>query len=187
MTCRKRLHTEVVEPLILTARLEHDAQTYFNQLRQQHFPPERNLIPAHLTLFHALPQEGRKAISAQLRDIASREPPMEGRSFKLQSLGRGVAFAVDCPRLASLRASLAQLWYGDLTGQDRQTPRLHITVQNKATPEAARALLHALNRDFQPRRLLFQGVDLWRYLGGPWSLAESFSFRVEAKGESGSS
>ncbi|MEJ7607496.1 MAG: 2'-5' RNA ligase family protein [Bryobacteraceae bacterium] len=156
---------------VLTARLQHETQTYFDQLRQQHFPPERNFVRAHLTLFHALPQVNRNAMMLRLHDITRRESPMEGWSFKLQLLGRGVAFVVDCPRLASLRASLAQLWHCELTAQDRQTPRLHITVQNKATPEAARALLDALNRDFKPRHLLFEGLDLWRYLGGgPWSL-----------------
>ena len=165
-----------MEPLILTARLQHEAQTYFDQLRQRHFPPERNFIPAHLTLFHALPGANRNAISLQLRGVTRNEPPMEAWSVKVQSLGKGVAFVVDCPRLASLRASLAQLWQNELTAQDRQTPRLHITVQNKVTPEAARTLLHALNRDFQPRRLQIEGLDLWRYLGGPWSLAEGFSF-----------
>ena len=96
--------------------------------------------------------------------------------MKLQSLGRGVAFVVDCPRLSSLRAQLAQLWDSGLTAQDRQVPRLHITVQNKATPEAARALLKTLSHDFEPQRLVFEGLDLWRYLGGPWSLLEAFAF-----------
>ena len=165
-----------MEPLILTARPQHETQTYFDQLRQQHFPPERNFVPAHLTLFHALPQANKDAIRLLLQDITRRESPMEGWSFKVQSLGRGVAFVIDCPRLASLRAGLAQLWHRELTAQDRQTPRLHITVQNKATPEAARALLDELNRDFKPRRLIFEGLDLWLYLGGPWSLMEAFSF-----------
>jgi hypothetical protein len=165
-----------MEPLILTARLQHETQAYFDQLRKRHFPPERNFVPAHLTLFHALPHANRDVFLSQLRDAARCESPMEGWSNQLRFLGSGVAFAVECPRLASLRARFAQLWYGELTAQDRQTLRLHITVQNKATPEAARTLLDALNRNFEPRRLLFEGLDLWRYLGGPWSLVESFSF-----------
>ena len=166
-----------MEPLILTARLEHEAQTYFDQLRRQHFPPERNFIPAHLTLFHALAPANADAIRLHLHEVTARELPMEGWSLRLQSLGKGVAFVVDCPRLASLRAGLAESWYGELTPQDRQTPRLHITVQNKVAPDAARALLDALHRNFKPRRLLFEGLNLWRYLGGPWSLVEAFTFK----------
>ncbi len=165
-----------MEPLILTARLQPDTQMYFDQLRERHFPPERNFIQAHLTLFHALPHANRDLIQPQLHEITRREPPVEGWTSKLQSLGRGVAFVVDCPKLVSLRSNLAQLWYSELTAQDRQTPRLHITVQNKVTPEKARALLGALNREFKPQPLLFEGLDLWRYLGGPWSLVEAFSF-----------
>ena len=164
-----------MEPLILTARLNSESQAYFDRLRRRHFPPERNFIPAHLTLFHVLPQSNIEAIASHLRDIARREPPMEGTACRLRSLGGGVAFDVDCPRLVALRASLARIWSGDLTRQDRQTPRLHITVQNKVSPETAQALLEELNRDFQPLPLLFEGLDLWRYLNGPWAFVEGFS------------
>ncbi len=171
------LHTEKVEPLILTARLPQDSLTYFDQLRRRHFPAERNFLAAHVTLFHALPQENRASMMQQLQDIARGETVMEGCASKLQFLGKGVAFAVDCARLSSLRASLAQIWRSDLTAQDRQTPRLHITIQNKVSPEAARTLMDELQRDFRPRPLLFVGLDLWRYERGPWSFVEGFSFR----------
>lgn len=165
-----------MEPLILTARLDPEAQVHFNQLRQQHFPPERNYLEAHLTLFHALPQENRTAIVSNLQDITRCEPLIEATASKLQSLGRGVAFLIHSPGLATLRASLANLWHLNLTPQDRQTPRLHITIQNKVTPDAAKALLNTLAKDFQPRPLTIEGLDLWRYQNGPWSLLESFSF-----------
>jgi len=183
----RRIHTEIVEPLILTARLEHGSLTYFEQLRQQHFPPERNFVPAHVTLFHALPGGNRGAITSQLREMTRRETPMEGGAYKLQFLGKGVAFAVDCARLFSLRAALAEIWSGDLTPQDSQKPHFHITVQNKVSPVEARALLDALQGDFKPRPLVFIGLDLWRYMGGPWSFVEGFSFyggeQTETRGE----
>jgi hypothetical protein len=40
---------------ILTLQLDPTAQAHFEALRQQHFPPALNHIPAHLTLFHQLP------------------------------------------------------------------------------------------------------------------------------------
>jgi hypothetical protein len=43
-----------------------------------------------------------------------------------------------------------------------------VTVQNKAPPEEARALLERLQLEFEPFDLLGEGVLVWRYLGGPW-------------------
>ena len=42
-------------PLIVTALLDEAAQQRFDRLRRSHFPPERNHLDAHLTLFHRLP------------------------------------------------------------------------------------------------------------------------------------
>src|SRR5262245_10736097 len=39
---------------ILTAELDADSFAWLDSLRRNHFSPERNLLPAHLTLFHRL-------------------------------------------------------------------------------------------------------------------------------------
>lgn len=179
-TRRVPLHTESLKPLILTARLEPETQAYFDQLRKQHFPPERNFVPAHVTLFHALSPQNEDGIVAILRGIADREHFMRGSASKLRFLGSGVAFVIDCPPLGVLRSDLAKRWGNELTPQDRHKAALHITVQNKATPPAARALFEGLKAEFQPRALLFEGLDLWRYLGGPWRLVERFTFKVSS-------
>ena len=44
-------------PLILTAELPPDLHRWATELRRAHFPPERNLLEAHVTLFHALPAQ----------------------------------------------------------------------------------------------------------------------------------
>mgnify|MGYP004351873915 CR=1 FL=1 len=43
-------------PLILTAQLPADLHRWATALRTEHFPPERNYLEAHVTLFHALPE-----------------------------------------------------------------------------------------------------------------------------------
>ena len=43
------------DPLVLTLLLDADTQAWLDSLRRAHFPPERNLVPAHVTLFHACP------------------------------------------------------------------------------------------------------------------------------------
>ena len=50
-------HVGSVAPLIVTALLDEQAQEWFDRLRRNHFPPARNHLDAHLTLFHRLPDD----------------------------------------------------------------------------------------------------------------------------------
>jgi pyruvate/oxaloacetate carboxyltransferase len=79
-------------PLILTLALDATSQAYFNDLRQQYFPPKVNYLAAHLTLFHHLPGGERAAVSEQLRQFSQAQKPLLLQVAGLRSLGRGVAF-----------------------------------------------------------------------------------------------
>lgn len=162
--------------LILTARFDRAAQRTFDGLRQRYFPPERNLLAAHLTLFHALPSTELEAIQSQLAVLCEQETPMVGVAAKLRSLGRGVAFAVECPRLTAVRHTLAQCWGRHLGRQDSQAFRPHITIQNKVSSSTAKRLLDDLQRTFTPIDFIVEGLDLWAYLGGPRQLIVGIPF-----------
>ena len=86
----------------------------------------------------------------------------------LRSLGRGVAYVLESEELTGLHRELAVRHRHELTPQDRQPLRAHVTVQNKVAPQAARALFEQLQRDFAPYDAQAEGLALWRYLGGPW-------------------
>jgi hypothetical protein len=43
-----------------------------------------------------------------------------------------------------------------------------VTIQNKAEPAEARALLNDLQHAFEPFDAVAEGLLVWRYLGGPW-------------------
>ena len=154
-------------PLILTLALPADDQARFERLRRLHFPAGRNMIPAHVTLFHHLPGQEARVIS---HAVAARcaVPPFPVAVPGLRFLGRGVAYALESPELTTLRAGLAREWDEWLTPQDRQGWRPHVTIQNKAPPETARALHANLQAAFAPFTIRAEGLDLWRYLGGPW-------------------
>ena len=149
---------------------------FFDGLRRRHFPPERNFIPAHVTLFHHLPGEQEGAIVGELEALCSSQPLMPIAVTGLRSLGRGVAYTLDAPDLRALRRRLAVLWRDWLTPQDRQGSRPHVTIQNKVSPGEARGLLAALQSGFAPFAVQGEGLHLWRYLGGPWRLARTFQF-----------
>jgi hypothetical protein len=44
------------------------------------------------------------------------------------------------------------------------------------TPEAARELYTRLRLELEPIRATVAGLNLWRYLGGPWSLCRDLPF-----------
>jgi 2'-5' RNA ligase superfamily protein len=162
--------------LLLTLLLAEPEQSLFQMLRNRYFPPERNLVPAHVSLFHALPGAERENIVRLLRDLSARQPAILVEPPR--PLGRGVAFPLHSPDLLALRARLADPWSGWLTRQDREGFRPHVTVQNKVTPEHAQATLATLQRGFVPWWTSGTALVLWRYLGGPWERLARFDLAL---------
>lgn len=163
------------EPLIVTLLLADADQQRFDRLRAEHFPPERNFLAAHVTLFHALPGEHHDAVRADLAAAADR-PAFDVAVTGVRSLGRGVAYVLESAELAALRAGLAAEWSPWLTPQDRQRHSPHVTVQNKVEPAVARALRDRLLAGFVPYDVRARGLGLWRYLGGPWEPVGEHTF-----------
>jgi len=166
----------MAEPLVVTLLLEDAAQQRFDRLREQHFPPERNHLAAHVTLFHALPGGHLDAVRADLAAAADR-PSFDVAVTGVRFLGRGVAYSLEAPEVAPLRAGLVSAWLPWLTAQDRQKHAPHVTVQNKVAPAVARALHDRLLAEFRPETVRARGLGLWRYLGGPWEPVDELGFR----------
>ena len=159
---------------ILTLRLDASSQAHFDTLRQHYFPPERNHIAAHLTLFHTLPDSAE--VDTVLADAAQQQAPFRMIVSGVRSLGKGVAYRIQSAELTALHARLQRAFESELSPQDRQRFQPHIVVQNKVTPAAARALLAQLEATFASREIEAHGLDLWHYLGGPWQHASTFAF-----------
>jgi 2'-5' RNA ligase len=140
--------SDPAQPLILTLAMNDAAFRKLDTLRQRHFPPERNLIPAHVTLFHHLPGGELAGICHTLTELCRDTSPFEVEMDGLQFLGRGVAIRLAGSELLALRARLAQAWKDWLTPQDRQSWRPHVTIQNKVPPEEARRLHEELSQTF---------------------------------------
>jgi hypothetical protein len=163
-------------PLIVTAELPEALQSRADQLRRAHFPPERNVLKAHVTLFHAIPP----AYEDEQRDLLALEArarPVPARLEGVMSLGGGTALKLTSPGMLELRERIAERLHGLLTPQDQQQPRLHVTVQNKVSASEAKALQQQLAVSVEPRDFAFAGLALHRYLGGPWETVRRWSFR----------
>ena len=162
--------------LIVTVELAPLDFAWLDKLRRAHFPPERNQLAAHLTMFHALPPSVESEVRATLARLSGERPPrasIEG----LINLGGGVAFRVASQDLDRIRGELAQDFHGLLSAQDSGGWRPHVTIQNKVPPKEARALLERMEPDFRPRPLAISGLGLHRYLGGPWEELAIIPFR----------
>lgn len=169
-----------MRPLIITAALPPDLFTLADRLRRAHFPPERNHLSAHVTLFHAIPPSAEGEARRTLADLAAMHSPPPARLTGVISLGRGTALGIESRALLALRDDIADRFAGLLTAQDSHRPRLHVTVQNKVTAEMARALQADLSKTITPRDFAFPALELHFYDGGPWEFAGRFAFRGQA-------
>ena len=163
-------------PLILTATFGDGDNGWLQQMRRDNYPPALNRVPAHLTLFHALPPSAEAEVRSILSCIAKGVAPKAILEAPY-SLGNGVAYRIRSPGLHSVRDEIAERFHGLLTAQDSAGWRPHVTVQNKVSSAAARALLAQLLSGFEARPLGIRGLSLDRYAGGPWEPIAKFPFR----------
>ena len=163
-------------PLLITAELSDDVLAWADSLRRAHYPPERNRLRAHVTLFHALPPSAESEVRRLLGELARSAPP-EARVSGIFNMGKGTAFDIDSPGMVALHGEIAERMHGLLTRQDAQQLRLHVTVQNKVTPEAARSLQVELAASFVERRFRFRGFGLYAWEDGLWRELRAFPFR----------
>jgi hypothetical protein len=157
---------------ILTAELDDESFAWLDGLRREHFPPERNLLRAHLTLFHRLSP-------AQWGRLGGFDIPSAPVAILVDSpalLGSSVAMRIRSTGLERLRAAARLEMGGQFSRQDNQPWRPHVTVQNKVSADAARRLHLVLTNDFVKRAGVATGLLVWEYLGGPWKLAERIGF-----------
>ncbi|HVM22537.1 MAG TPA: 2'-5' RNA ligase family protein [Sphingomicrobium sp.] len=162
--------------LIVTAAIGAADLAWLNRLRQAHYPGDRNHVPAHLTIFHALPPSAESEVRQRVSQCA-RGPRPRARIEGLMDLGGGVAFRVVSEDLDALREALAEDLHGLLGAQDARGWRPHVTIQNKVAPKEARALIAALQRDFVTRPLAIKGLELHRYLDPGWERLAAFPFQ----------
>jgi len=170
------------QPFIITAELPPDLLRWADSLRRAHYPPERNHLAAHVTLFHALAPSLQRELPAVLAGIAASYAPPAAKLDGLMNLGTGTALAITSPSMLAIRAELADMFHGALTAQDAHPPRLHITIQNKVAPAAARALQRTLQAGFAVRPFAFKGLGLHRYCNPHWETVGSWPFRGKVSG-----
>ncbi|GAA5976617.1 hypothetical protein JCM10908_005570 [Rhodotorula pacifica] len=170
---------------VLTLRLTDSLHNTLNALRSKYFPPERLKVPAHLTLFHALPHSEMEAIVETAQGIAGRTPPFKvttGRAFKLGKAGVAISPEQGTEEGAAVHAALRERWSEFLSKQDSKGFKAHWTVMNKVEDEekvdAAFSEVQDWTRE-QGASGEADGLVLWRYNHGRWEFERDFAFRHE--------
>jgi hypothetical protein len=163
-------------PLLVTASFGDGDNGWLQELRRAHYPPERNRVPAHLTLFRQLPPSAEGELHRRLAAYAAAPPP-RARIAGVMDLGGGTALRVESEELEDIRYDLALSLHGLLTPQDAGPWSPHVTIQNKVEPRDARRVQQQLRGRFDRRPLAIGGLAIWRYLDGPWEPVKQFAFR----------
>ncbi|MFO6448705.1 2'-5' RNA ligase family protein [Erythrobacter sp. NE805] len=175
----------MADPFILTAVLPPDLQGFAEGLRRAHFPPQRNHLHAHVTLFHAFAPALLDELCALIPKLAAEFAAPQGAVKGVMDLGKGTAIELEAPGLLNLRALIAEHFRGSLTAQDLHEPRPHVTIQNKVTKEEARALQASLPPVLAPwiarGPFALPALALHRYRGGPWEHIKTSPFRGRAR------
>jgi hypothetical protein len=162
-------------PIIVSALFGRADFDFFDEQRRRWFPPERNSLPAHLTLFHHLPPSVKDELKSLMRHETLADIPY-AELTSLFSLGGGVAYRIISPELELIRDHIADRFASLLIPQDRANWRAHVTIQNKVRPAVAKQLLSELDRDFRPRPISISGLAAWWYRDGPWELIAAYGF-----------
>ncbi len=160
--------------MILTLGFDSASFARLAPLRERHFPPARNFIPVHVTLFQQLPDSALVRITGDLARAAAETPALPFEATGIRDFGGGTAIDIACPPARDLQARLRQGWSDILSRSDDRARQLHVTVQNKVDRATARATQAELRAGFAPWRGLFDRLLLWHYRGGPWERAGDF-------------
>ncbi len=165
-------------PLLVTLGLDPSTFGRLEALRDRYFPPERNIVPAHISLFHHLPGEDEDRVGEILAAVTSAQSDFPVRFTALKKTGRGMAISVESSRLAAIHARLAREFAPWLTPQDRQPYRPHVTIMNKADPREAALAFRELGLSWSPIEGEAESLLLWEYEGGPWRRLARYPFTL---------
>ena len=166
---------------VLTLKLTDSLSVPMNQMREQYFPKRLNRIPAHLTLFHALPHSQHSTIEAGLSQLAASTKPFlvtTGKPFRMR-LGVGVNVGKGYNGMKAVHGDLRSQWLPHLSEQDRGGWRPHWTVMNKVNEEkkvddAFEAVQDDVLKNVREGKAV--GLVLWQYDKGNWKWASEYNF-----------
>lgn len=135
------------KPIVITLTLDKQTHHFLTSLRKKYFPPHRNHLEAHVTLFHAIPAHRYHEVSQEIQTICSRTAPWEVFVSEPRRMGNSGVMVSVRDRRQSIewlhRKLLKFLEDGIKEDRDRLTEQdkkhwgkvAHVTIQNKVEKE----------------------------------------------------
>lgn len=169
--------TAAPDGLVLTLEMDGESFAQLDALRREHYPPERNRVPAHVTLFAQLPVAHGREIKALLTQVAAAEEPFDIAIAGVKAMERGVAVALYAPQLHQLREELLDEWWHWLDERELTLFQPHVTIQNNVSEAEAGRTQKSVAAALRLRRIRGVGLHLWRFVDGHWKSERLFRFR----------
>jgi 2'-5' RNA ligase len=182
----KRLQFEYPseEPVyVLTLKTSEEIAQQMQMLRQKWFPADRLKIPAHITLFHALPESQLAQVSSHIDSIALRIKRFEISTGRIVKMKKGVLVNLEAgsDEARHIFVSLRTSWWEWLSEQDKSF-KAHWTVQNKEEDQLR------VDEAFRDTHRIGAGLGwatglvLWRYeKNGMWTKAKEVEFAMSGR------
>jgi 2'-5' RNA ligase len=169
---------------VLTLRTDRAHHDRMSAMRDKYFPPERNTVRAHLTLFNALPESKMKSsIVPLLQEVAAATGPFRirvKRPFQMkEGFGVNMSPREGPPPLKDLLVKLRGTWKeeGFLSDQDSAPRGMHYTLMNKVSDkEKLEAAFEEFKESWTGDEGIVDGLELFRYHKGRWYWTQSFEF-----------
>ncbi|MCS6986527.1 MAG: 2'-5' RNA ligase family protein [Sphingomonadaceae bacterium] len=149
--------------VVLTLRLPARLQERLEALRRRYYPPARNRVPAHLTLFRQLPGPALDEVTDAIAQEAVRTPPFPFQLLPPRAWGGAIVLPVTSEDLMDLHARLAERMALLLGAADRGPYRPHVTLANHLDLDARPVVLGALSARWpRPEGAVAEGLTLWQ-------------------------
>ena len=161
--------------LIITVRIEDPAQSFFDEKRNAYFPRHCNYVPAHLTFFHAAPNN--ISFIDSLKEAAN-QPENMLEANAVMPFENGMAYAVQNEHLQALHADLQEKFIDQLSGKDKKIWKPHITIQNKVTAFKALKTYKELSGNFKPYSFKAEGFNGYVYAKQKWEYSFFIPFQT---------
>ena len=152
--------------LIITLKIEEEAQSFFEKKRSEYYPRHCNYVPAHITFFHALPNSSL-FLEGLHQAAPHKEVTMDVAS--ILSFNNGMAYELKNEQLQILHSHLQKLFLKELSGKDKKIWSPHITVQNKVTEFKAQKSCKELLQYFKPFSFKVEGFNVYVYEKKRWN------------------
>ncbi len=168
---------KIEDPYILCLKMDAVSLQRLSAWRKQYFPPERNFLEAHLTLYHRLPFTATQLILSTLKTFAQNQLVFPLSFEELTHQGGFLGIKAAPSEVLQVKGALDRAFDLWLAPQDRQKIMPHVTVMNNAPPEATGEALRLLKQEFAPWQGRAEGLQLFRYRQGPWEWVADFLFQ----------